>query len=215
MSDEYANSLNNSNKHRNSDPLENNHQMMNDEETSSSDDSQDEYPTFLDRMREEKEQFKRNLELKHGRRPSTQDLEDKGIVEKGYFDNMQVALTNKRKRRKSFTSELANFFQQRPDIAEMLTKGLVAAEFIGMDALEMANKRKAIKSTLNKKLNKKRRPTMDDLEMRGIVPAGYFSDAVKLKNNKKNIQHPERIIYVLKIQKRVKQCFDIIKEETL
>ena len=100
-------------------------------------------------------------------------------TEKGYFDNMQVALTNKRKRRKSFTTELANFFQQRPDIAEMLTKGLVAAEFIGMDALEMADKRKKIKTTLNRKLNKKRRPTMDDLEMRGIVPAGYFRDAVE------------------------------------
>ena len=183
MSDEYANSLN---KRRGSrDDGDNNNDedsqddMPEEDIVSSSDDSHDEYPTFLDRMREEKEQFKKQLEAKHGRRPSTQDLEKRGVVAKGYFDNMQVALTNKRKRRKSFTTELANFFQQRPDIAEMLTKGLVAAEFIGMDALEMANKRKAIKSTLNRKLNKKRRPTMDDLEMRGIVPAGYFSDAVK------------------------------------
>ena len=183
MSDEYANSLNKRRASKVDIDARGNEDSQDEypvaDDGSSDDDSHDEYPTFLDRMREEKEQFKRQLESKHRRRPSQQDLEEQGIVEKGYFDNMQVALTNKRKRRKSFTTELANFFQQRPDIAEMLTKGLVAAEFIGMDALEMADKRKKIKTTLNRKLNKKRRPTMDDLEMRGIVPAGYFRDAVE------------------------------------
>eukprot|EP01084_Bolivina_argentea_P301268 519690_1 len=170
MSNEYASALTKSSAAAAAEEEE-------EESSSEDDDTSDAYPTFLDRMREEKEETIRALESKHRRRPSQQDLEDQGIVEKGYFANMQVALTNKRERRQSFTSELANFFTSRPDIAQMLTKGLVAAEFIGMDSVEMAEKRKGIKAILDRKLNKKRRPTMDDLEMRGIVPSGYFADA--------------------------------------
>merc|ERR1712173_162374 len=116
-----------------------------DDDDTSSDDSEDIYPTFLDRMAEEKQRKIAKLEFKHQRRPTIEDLEAKGIVAKGYFDNMQVAMTKKKNRRASFTTELASFFQQRPDIAEMLTKGLVAAEYIGMDSVEMQAKRKAIK----------------------------------------------------------------------
>merc|ERR1712228_1089583 len=175
MSNEYAKALDAKNKFK--DDHETSPEAMTEESNSSSDDSEDVYPTFLDRMREERERKIAKLEISHRRRPTREDLEEKGIVERGYFDNMQVALNEKKKRRLSFTTELASFFQQRPDIAQMLTKGLVAAEFIGMDSVEMQQKRKAIKSKLNRKLNKKRRPTMDELEMRGIVPFGYFSDA--------------------------------------
>ena len=175
MSDEYAKALDAKRKFRE----ENLTSSAEDEDDTSSDDSKDDYPTFLDRMKEEKKRKIKSLEAKHRRRPTVEELEKKGIVERGYFDNMQVAISNKKQRRLSFTTELASFFQQRPDIAEMLTKGLVAADMIGMDSYEMQQKRKAIKSKLKRKLNKKRRPTMDDLEIRGIVPFGYFSDAVK------------------------------------
>eukprot|EP00485_Elphidium_margaritaceum_P008687 CAMPEP_0202708218 /NCGR_PEP_ID=MMETSP1385-20130828/20456_1 /ASSEMBLY_ACC=CAM_ASM_000861 /TAXON_ID=933848 /ORGANISM="Elphidium margaritaceum" /LENGTH=1487 /DNA_ID=CAMNT_0049367141 /DNA_START=35 /DNA_END=4498 /DNA_ORIENTATION=+ len=155
-------------------------------EEDSSDDSKDAEPTFLDRMREEKKQKKKKLANFHRRRPTQEDLVQKGIVAAGEFDtdNMQLVLDAKHQRRESFTSELAGFFQQRPDIAQMLTKGLIAAEFIGMDSTEMEMRRQAIQNTLNNKLNKKRRPTMDDLELRGIVPAGYFNDAQKAVTTK-------------------------------
>merc|ERR1719334_706860 len=110
------------------------------------------------------------------------EVEARGVVEQGYFKNMQVALSQKRERRKSFTTVLAAWFRERPDMAQMMAKGLVKAEYIGMDdaqaiRTEMMGKRKAIKSKLNQKLNKKRRPSVQDLEQRGIVPTGYFSDA--------------------------------------
>ena len=77
------------------------------------------------------------------------------MVEKGYFDNMQVAILLNVNDGNHLRLNWPRFFQQRPDIAQMLTKGLVAAEFIGMDSLEMAAKRKKLKTTLNRKLSKK------------------------------------------------------------
>ena len=148
-------------------------------DSTSSDDEEDQIPTFLDRLQKEKDLARKNLEMHHRRRPTMDEVEARGVVEQGYFKNMQVALTKKRERRQSFTTELADFFSQRPDIAQMMAKGLVAAEFIGMDTMEMNTKRKAIKSKLNQKLNKKRRPSVHDLENRGIVPTGYFNDAVQ------------------------------------
>merc|ERR1719203_863899 len=62
----------------------------------------------------------------------------------------------------------------------MMTKGLMKAEYIGMDEQEvrrMNGKQMAIKSKLDQKLDKKRRPSVHDLENRGIVPVGYFNDA--------------------------------------
>ena len=155
-------------------------------DTSSEDDEEDQEPTFLDRLQKEKELARKNLENHHRRRPTMDEVEARGVVEQGYFKNMQVALSQKRERRKSFTTVLAAWFRERPDMAQMMAKGLVKAEYIGMDdaqaiRTEMMGKRKAIKSKLNQKLNKKRRPSVQDLEQRGIVPTGYFSDAVECR----------------------------------
>ena len=46
--------------------------------------------TFLDRMRKEQEEIRRNLEKRHRRRPSQQDLEDRGVVPKGYWQAQEV-----------------------------------------------------------------------------------------------------------------------------
>jgi len=164
-------------------------------DSSSSDDDEDQVPTFLDRLNAEKRLARKHLENHHRRRPTMEQLEAKGVVEQGYFTgDMQVALTQKRERRKSFTSELAVFFTQRPDLAQMMAKGLVAAKFIGNDEKEMNKKRRAIKSTLKQKLNKKRRPSVQELEQRGIVPSGYFNDAtsaVKKKHRRRKTAERE------------------------
>merc|ERR1712113_1271728 len=91
MSDEYAKAVDSKRNKKRLDDDDNltSPEAITDDETSS-DDSEDAYPTFLDRMREEKQRKIQMLESKHRRRPTQEDLEEQGILERGYFDNMQV-----------------------------------------------------------------------------------------------------------------------------
>lgn len=104
-----------------------------------------------------------------------------------YFDNHTLAVSAQHGRRQSLTAELSNFFKGRPDIAHVLAKGLMKAEFVEYDAIDAQQRaiesRQDIKAKLTRKLHKKRRPTMDELELRGIVPQGYvvlFVSVVRL-----------------------------------
>lgn len=149
------------------------------------------FTSFLDRMNQERTQTEKLLIQHHKRRPSRDDLEQRGIVPIGYFANADKAMKKVKTRRLSVTSELAKFFNQRPDLAHLLACGLLKADVIDVGVNENTNEfelkeikkrkrieKKKLQKLLDNKLHPKSRPSRSELEMRGVVPEGYFTDAV-------------------------------------
>eukprot|EP01084_Bolivina_argentea_P275932 470668_1 len=149
----------------------------------------------IDSDDEEQARRLQELEYKIGHRPSTDELIEKRILYKKTQD-MAASLQNAAKK-------LHGAMAKRPSLLDVTRQGILleATNQDGLDTSSILPKKR--KKRRKKKRNKKkhehltrkigRRPTMVDLEIRGIVPRGYFDDvesamkATKIK--KENIIH--------------------------
>ena len=169
-------------------------------------DDDDDSEDFMDSDDEEQARRLQELEYKIGHRPSTDELIEKRILYKNVTD-MAASIQNAAK-------NLQDAIGKRPSIHDLGEKGyLVSSNQDEVDTTSVINnnnnkqststnnnnnkqnkkskrsrkkdKHLEKKSNLNKKLNKTRRPTMLDLELRGIVPSGYFDDVETAMSEKK------------------------------
>ena len=135
-------------------------------------------------MINEKDMIKKKLVAHHQRRPTIEDLQNKGIVPTDYFTNPMKIMRKQHSRKVSMSTELAKLFKTRPDVASVVKKGLIKAEFIDYRTHEEAERKidtdkEMIKTSLINKLDKRIRPSKSELEERGIVPMEYFKNPVK------------------------------------
>ncbi|ETO18503.1 hypothetical protein RFI_18760 [Reticulomyxa filosa] len=95
------------------------------------------------------------------------------------FNDRQLQTQNRR----LSVSELAVFFKSRPEVASLFARGIMKAGVLQGDATgyweqQFQAQRQGVRNTLSNKLDKRKRPSQLDLELRGIVPPGYFRDVV-------------------------------------
>eukprot|EP00485_Elphidium_margaritaceum_P003410 CAMPEP_0202695738 /NCGR_PEP_ID=MMETSP1385-20130828/9258_1 /ASSEMBLY_ACC=CAM_ASM_000861 /TAXON_ID=933848 /ORGANISM="Elphidium margaritaceum" /LENGTH=2423 /DNA_ID=CAMNT_0049351815 /DNA_START=30 /DNA_END=7301 /DNA_ORIENTATION=- len=163
-----------------------------DEDEDEDDEDDDEY---LDSDDEEQARRLQELEYKIGHRPSTEELIEKRILYKKASD-MAPAIQNAAK-------NLQHVITKRPSIQDLRGQGVLLAS--NQDELDTSSvikkeakknkkakkrakpteKHKDQRATLRQKLNRTRRPTMIDLEKKGIVPRGYFDDVEQAMSEKK------------------------------
>merc|ERR1712154_107143 len=173
-----------------------------DEYTDSDDDSDEETDSddYMDSDDEEQARRLQELEYKIGHRPSTDELIEKRILYQKSTD-LAPSLQNAAK-------NLQNVIAKRQSIADLSAQGILLMS--NQDQLDTTSvitrkkeKKKKKKKTKEKKilrqqdkhqekkkilqqrLGRRRRPTMIDLEKRGIVPSGYFDDVETAMSEKK------------------------------
>merc|ERR1712154_242526 len=67
-----------------------------------------------------------NEKLARRRRPTMIDLETRGIVPSGYFDDVEVAMHSKKIQKDNIIKDLTNRLESRPEFSENLAKGLMS-----------------------------------------------------------------------------------------
>ncbi|ETO23937.1 hypothetical protein RFI_13225 [Reticulomyxa filosa] len=114
-------------------------------------------------------------------------------------------------RQMSTASELALFFKSRPEMATLFAKGILKAGVISEDGTSFSPRvaqRQLLQNSLSKKLDKHKRPSQRDLELRGIVPHGYFQDVVEFflfpKNNRNRTLNKQTCFLLFCILKQAK-----------
>ena len=138
-----------------------------------------------------------NAKLNPNRRPSIVQLSDKGLIPENWLLDLYGLADEVRKKHRRMSSAILDLKSQLnvpPILADVVARD-VLDEIETVDPYLLQNdnnitttitdnddnesNRKAIKSALNRKLNLRQRPTMNELEEKNIVPVGAFDDAVK------------------------------------